>query len=390
MRFASFFMAGFECATGFNSGGEWIDEIAATAHDRYLDRDYAAVAECDIRTIRDGIRWPVVDRGRCYDFSSVEPLVDASTRHGMQVIWDLFHYGYPADLDPFTDAFIDRFAAYCYEVARFLSERLPGPLLFTPVNEPSYLAWAGGESAQFAPYRRGQAYELKIQLCRAAIQGTNAIWSVCPDARIVTADPVCRVVAPYDRADMDEAVCHFNEVAVFESLDMISGRLLPELGGSEKHLDILGINYYGSNQWVLGQDEIALAHDDPRRISFHDIVAHVYKRYGHEMVITETSHDGDMRAPWFRHIAEEVETLLNEGVPVRGVCLYPILGMPLWHEQNSWKHMGMWDLDVARDLERVRHDPLCDALKEWQERLKPISVTQLTADVEPPVVRRML
>ena len=175
---------------------------------------------------------------------------------------------------------------------------------------------------------------------------------------------------------MQEAVRHFNEVAVFESLDMISGRLLPELGGSEKHLDILGINYYGSNQWVLGEDEIALAHDDPRRISFHDIVSHVYKRFGHEMVITETSHDGDMRAPWFRHIAEEVETLLNEGVPVRGVCLYPILGMPLWHEQNSWKHMGLWDLDVARDLERVRHDPLCDALRDWQERLRPISVSQ--------------
>src|SRR5688572_7489147 len=38
--FRSFFMAGFECATGYNSNNHWIDQIAATGHDRYLIEDY--------------------------------------------------------------------------------------------------------------------------------------------------------------------------------------------------------------------------------------------------------------------------------------------------------------------------------------------------------------
>ncbi len=33
--FKSFFLAGFECATGYNLHREWIDQIEATQHERY-------------------------------------------------------------------------------------------------------------------------------------------------------------------------------------------------------------------------------------------------------------------------------------------------------------------------------------------------------------------
>ena len=50
----------------------------------------------------DSIRWPLVDRRGRLDFTSARPLLDASRRHGITVIWDLFHYGYPEDLDPLS------------------------------------------------------------------------------------------------------------------------------------------------------------------------------------------------------------------------------------------------------------------------------------------------
>ena len=372
MRFASFFLAGFECATGFNKGGEWIDQVAATQHERFVDQDYAAAAAAGLKTAREGIRWPLVDKGGKCDFKTVAPFIRAATRHDIQPIWDLFHYGYPADLDPFSDAFVDRFAVYCYEVASYLRERFPGPLLFTPVNEPSYFAWAGGESAHFAPYLSGKAYELKLQLIRAAIKGIDAIWSVCPDAIIVNADPVCRQVVPRDRPDVEEEVRRFNEEVVFEAYDILSGRLLPELGGSPKHLGVVGINYYWTNQWEYGRPLEPLASDDDRQWSLGDIVRSTWHRYGQEIAITETSHWADQRGPWLKEVAREVEQVLEEGIPLRGVCLYPVLGMPEWHVRHEWAHMGLWDVtaDKRGVLKRSLHKPMYEALRDAQQNVQ--------------------
>ena len=57
--FQSLLWAGFECATGVNSKGEWIDQVAATEHDRFLDDDYARVAALGLHTVREGVRWPL-------------------------------------------------------------------------------------------------------------------------------------------------------------------------------------------------------------------------------------------------------------------------------------------------------------------------------------------
>jgi hypothetical protein len=84
-------------------------------------------------------------------------------------------------------------------------------------------------------------------------------------------------------------------------------------------------------------------------------------------VVTETSHIDDMRPIWLRTLADDCETLLDEGVPLRGVCLYPILGMPEWHEPDVWTRMGLWDL-VPEDgrLRREPHGPMFEALREAQ------------------------
>lgn len=115
--FKSFFLAGFECATGYNRHGEWIDQVAATHHDVCASEDYRLLREAGIYGARESIRWPLVDHGGRYDFSSVEPHLAASQEYGVEVIWDLFHYGYPDDVDLFSPDFPRRFADYCYAAA---------------------------------------------------------------------------------------------------------------------------------------------------------------------------------------------------------------------------------------------------------------------------------
>lgn len=364
--FQSFFLAGFECATGYNRHGEWIDQVAATHHDLCADEDYRLLREVGIRGARESIRWPLVDHRGRYDFSSVQPLIRASQKHGVEVIWDLFHYGYPDDVDLFSERFPERFADYCHAAASWVAKRTEGVCYFTPVNEPSYFSWAAGHAGFFAPHQTNRADELKVALARAAIRGIDAIRAACPTARIVNADPLCRVVAPIGTSEHDEAVRRFNTGAVFESWDMLAGRLLPELGGSPEHLDVVGINYYWTNQWDITRAETPLEDDDPRRAPLRELVRTVHQRYpGSEILITETSHRDEMRPVWLRELTGECEALLEEGVPLRGVCLYPILGMPEWHAQEEWTRMGLWDLHPGEPtLDRVVCEPMLDALEE--------------------------
>lgn len=368
--FRSFFFAGFECATGYNARGEWIDQICATHHDKHVDEDYKRLHEVDIYAAREAVRWPLVDRRGQYDFSSVDPFVDASRKYGIDVVWDLFHYGYPEDIDIFSEAFPKRFADYCYAAAKHLCPRSDSICYFTPVNEPSYLAWAGGDVARFAPHCRGRSQELKIQLIRAAIAGINAIRAVVPNARIVNVDPICRMVAPLDQPELAAQAEYYSEHVVFESWDMLCGRILPELGGSREHLDIVGINYYWTNQWEMAREEVALPEDDPRLVPLRALVRKVWERYAGELLITETAHVNEKRAGWLEYVAKEAEAMLEEGIPLRGVCLYPILGMPEWHDPERWTPMGLWDIvDNRQTLSRELCSPMYEALR-FAQRLE--------------------
>jgi hypothetical protein len=373
--FRSFFLAGFEGSTGYNRHGQWFDQVVATGHDETVHDDYAEIAALGIAAAREVVRWPLVDLGRGrYDFSSVEPFLRAASDNDVAVIWDLFHYGFPKDVDPWGDEFPRRFADYCYAAARYITQRTEGVVAFTPVNEPSFLAYAAGQKGLFAPYGIGRGWDLKVALVGAAIAGIDAIRSVQPDARIVNADPLCRVTLPPGRPDLAAEAADFNQRLVFQAWDMLSGRLLPELGGSRSHLDIVGINYYWTNQWELRSEPLAdgtippLADDDPRRVGLSDLVRSVFERYGGEVMITETSHVGERRGPWLRQVAAEAESLLTDDVPLVGVCLYPILGMPEWHAPGEWTAMGLWDpLSHQEPCNgRVPCRPMLDAFQEAQ------------------------
>ena len=364
-------MAGFECSTGWNSHGRAIDQIAATQHDRFLREDYRLLKQAGLYVAREGVRWPLIDRDGEYNFDSLQAIMEASQQHGIELIYDLFHFGYPQYLDLFSPAFISRFADYCFEAARCVVAGSDGPYYFTPVNEPSYFAWAAGEAGLFAPYATGRGPELKRRLIQAAIQGINAIRAVCPSARFVNADALCRVVAPPGNAELQRHADEFNSVAVFESWDMLCGRKHPEYGGSSSHLDIIGINYYWTNQWQIDQRGIPLAEGDPRRWPLHKLVKSVSRRYEADLIVSETSHINDMRAPWIHEVVREVKLIQKENLPLHGICLYPILGMPEWHDESLWTRMGLWDLvEVDGRLERVPYMPMLDALEKGQRRLQ--------------------
>ena len=197
------------------------------------------------------------------------------------MIWDLFHYGFPRTW--ICGARIFRSGLPIIALRRpVTSRRVPTTPSISrrSTSRPSWLLPAG-ERGLFAPHCTGRGWDLKVALIRAAINGIDAIRYVRPDARMVNADPLCRVALSPSKPESHNEAHDFNHRLVFQSWDMLSGRLLPELGGSRAHLDIVGINYYWTNQWEwriepLESGEVPpLADDDPRRVKLADLVRNV-------------------------------------------------------------------------------------------------------------------
>jgi beta-glucosidase/6-phospho-beta-glucosidase/beta-galactosidase len=374
--FRTFWMAGFESACHINSAGHRLDMIAATQHDRQVDDDYRRLLSVGIRSVRDTVRWHLIERrpGE-YDFASLDPMVAAAERHGLQVIWDLCHYGWPDGLDLLAPAFVDRFAAFCRAVARYFRDRSDSVPFYTPMNEISFFAWAAGEVGWFYPFAKGRGGEVKRQLVRATIAGIEALWEVDPRARIVTVEPVIHVVPPRGRLDFAAEAAGYR-ASQFEAWDLLAGRQEPGLGGAERYLDVIGVNFYHDNEWEHpGGRKIAwhIEPRDPRWMPFRWLVAEAYHRYRRPIFVAETSHVGVGRAAWIREMTGEIAAALDNGIPIEGVCLYPIIDRFEWTDPTHWHNSGLWDFVREPDgtFRRVLNPEYGDELCRCQERLPP-------------------
>ncbi|MDX3905163.1 MAG: beta-glucosidase [Pigmentiphaga sp.] len=328
--FESFFQAGFECSTHRRKDGRRLDLIASTGHDRFARQDYTAVAGLGLRTVRDGIRWHLVEAsaGR-YDWSSFLPMLRAARSAGVQPVWDLCHYGWPDHIDIWRPAFVDRFAAFAAAVATVVRNELPGVPFYCPINEISFWAWAGGDVAYFNPGTERRGLALKQQLVRAALAAIEAIRRVDARARIVHADPAIHVMAGSPRMRRRAANA---DAAQYQAWDMISGKLMPGLGGKPEYLDIVGVNYYPDNQWIYDGPKVRRGHARYRPL--REMLLQVHARYGRPMFVAETGAEGDERADWFAYVCDEVAAAMAQGVPLHGVCLYPILDYPGWENER--------------------------------------------------------
>ncbi|WP_168710034.1 b-glycosidase [Massilia sp. Mn16-1_5] len=380
--FPTFFLSGFEC-----SNFVWKDKVrrnlvAETGHDRHVAEDYRILNSLGIAVAREGIPWPLADREGQYDFSMLDPYIEAMNASKVSPIWDLCHYGYPDDLDPYSDAFVARFAAYCRAAAEYVIPKLRDPHFFTPINEITFFSFCAGEWAWAAPYRcsKEDRLRLRLSLCRAAIAGVKAIREVDPEARMVHIDPLVRVVAPRDRPDQVEAARHETEVDTFLAWDIISGREYPELGGSPEILDIVGANNYAFGQMEYREHgpHAALPPGDDRIAPLCDMLRTVWERYRRPMIIGETSGFGHGRAEWLRDVMGESLAAVRLGMDLQGICLFPAVDMPDWHT-GEWLHNGICDLvEADGDLRRVPDQGYVDELRRWQKELN--RVTSLDED----------
>ncbi len=339
-----------------------------------------------IAVAREGIAWPLVDKGKGqYDFSAIDPFLDAQQRHNVLPIWDLCHYGYPDGLDPLSDAFVERFAAYARAAARYVAERAHhGPLCFTPINEPTFWGYMGGEWAWCAPFGKSVDFrrQFTLSLARADIAACNAIREDFPDARFVHIDPLIWVVPPRDRPDLAEEAHRESYEDAYIAWDVISGLKHPEFGGSPELIDILGLNNYSFGQMEYDHStgpNKPLEPGDDRIRPVADLIEESFAKYKRPCIVAETSGLHGGRPEWLDDMTCECLAAVNRGVDLHGICLFPAVDMQDWHS-GEWLHMGIADVELLPSgaLMRKPFLPYVQRLHHWQERLK--RVTRLDED----------
>jgi beta-glucosidase/6-phospho-beta-glucosidase/beta-galactosidase len=330
--FNSFWLGGFECASHRRNDGKRLDLLAATGHDERAAADYRQLASFGIHTVRDGVRWHLIEKvpGQ-YDWSSFLPMLRAAADTNTQVIWDLCHYGFPDDIDIWSSAFVERIARFAAATAQLVKDETDTVAMYCPVNEMSYWAWAGGQVGLFNPCDVDRGGELKRQLVRAAIAATEAIREVDPRVRLITAEPLIHVTSLSDKPRHKRDAEAYRLIQ-YEAVDLLTGRQEPELGGRPEYLDVLGVNYYPFNQWYLGGSTIPLGHHAFRALS--EMLQEVYERYRCPLLIAETGAEGSGRASWLHYVGAEVQEALSNDVPIEGICLYPILDYPGWENER--------------------------------------------------------
>jgi hypothetical protein len=312
-----------------------------------------------------------------YDWSSWMPAIEAAEKTGLQIIWDLFHYGSPDHVDQAGADFPQRFTEFAIaalEVQQSVSGRPP---LVCPLNEINFLSWAvdHGYFPRVGPRQRGW---FKHQLVRTAIVAARAIREQWPKATIVWAEPLIHI-APHDRRRQTLRAAEQNLQGMYEAYDWIMGLARPELGGDPSLVDVVGWNFYPHNQWYYKGPTIPMGHHEYRPLA--DMLVEVAERYGKPLFIAETGAEGSGRPAWLHYVCDEVRAAQGRGARIDGICIYPVTAYPGW--DNS-RHCEVGLLSpIGSDGKRHVYEPL----REELQRQKAIFRLAEASDVKPGRLR---
>jgi len=360
--FKTFFMGGFECADHINRSGERINLLEETQHDIRVYEDYKLLADIGIMVVREGVCWSSVEKtpGH-FDFSEVLFRMQAAEHYGIQQIWDLIHFGYPDGIYPTHPKFCERFTKLCQVFGMFYKANSKQPLMVVPINEISFLSWHSGDVRGTVPFAVNSGWDIKYHLCKAAILGIKALKEADSQCRIILVEPLVKIHA--DGFVSEEQLLNSNEYQ-FQAMDIIAGRICPELGGEESFLDMLGFNYYWNCQWEGAAETLPWPEYMIRRTPLNELLQGAYHRYKKPIFLSETGHFGIGRAPWINEVAAQCLIAMNRGVELLGLCIYPVTDRPDWDNLESYSNCGIYDLDTESN--RIPEESVIASIKANQ------------------------
>jgi beta-glucosidase len=330
-----------------------LDEFALTHHYQYWREDLDRCASLGARAIRYGMPWYKVEpvKGQ-FDWQWADRAIDHACSLGLEIIFDLMHYGVPFWLDnQFLNTDYEKHVAdWAHAVAHRYRDRIR---YHTPFNETLVCTEFAGLRGMWPPYLRGHDGQVKLlrNIARGMTLSIEAIRAARPDAVIVQVDAAGEVLP--DTPDL-QAQADIETAKTFVGSDLVVGFVdgkhilcdwLLRHGMSEADLDwhrsrpqvldIVGTNYYpevSQRKLVRYEDELLQRPISGRGEGMKRSIKQFAERYGKPVMVTESSLNGTIaeRAQWLREAAVAVAEARAEGLPLVGFTWFPVLDLIDW------------------------------------------------------------
>ncbi|MGB8130229.1 MAG: family 1 glycosylhydrolase [Candidatus Angelobacter sp.] len=382
---------GFECTVN-RVGESYMDQLELSGHAQ-RESDLDLLREIGFKAVRYPVLWErLAPQGmNCIDWSWPDRRLKKLRELNIRPIVGLLHHGsgpkYTNLLDP---RFPELFAEYAGAVA----ERYPWIDAYTPINEPLTTARFSCLYGHWFPHDRDPRKFLGSLLnqCRATILAMRKIREVNPRAQLIQTEDLGKTHSTAQLAYQSE----FENERRWLSLDLLSGRVdgkhplrkfLSRQGISDGELawflenplspDILGFNYYLTSERFLdhrvdlypacpigGNGQDVYVDVEAARVLKEDLAGagallrEAWQRFNLPVALTEL-HNGCTReeqARWFVEQYRSAAGLLSEGVDLRAVTAWALLGSFNWNTlvtREGAYEPGVYDIRAAEPLPTV-------------------------------------
>jgi dTDP-4-dehydrorhamnose reductase len=357
---------GLECTVN-RVGDVFFDQMERNGHATRVS-DLHLFAGLGIRAIRYPVLWERVapDSLEGIDWTWVDERLGRLRELNIRPIVGLTHHGSGPRHTSLLDA---SFATGLADFALRVAERYPWLEAYTPVNEPVTTARFSGLYGVWYPHGRDYPTFARalVTECRAVVLAMRAVRTVNPRAQLIQTEDLGRRYSTPALAHL----ARFHNHRRWLSLDLLCGRLdrehplyghMLQWGIGEAELewflenrcppDVVGINHYASSDRYLDErlenyparthmEEDGLRYADMEAvrarldipIGVDRIIRDTWERYRLPVAITE-AHLGSTREEqvrWLKEFWEAAGRMRQEGVDVRAVTVWSLLGSFDWN-----------------------------------------------------------
>jgi dTDP-4-dehydrorhamnose reductase len=378
---------GVECTTN-RVGNEYLNQLQKSGHDKRPE-DLKLFTELGLRTLRFPILWEhhAPHSPGEFDWRFADERLGIARELGIRPIVGFVHHG---SGPRYTNLLDSEFPQKLRLFANAFAERFPWVDAYTPINEPLTTARFSGLYGCWYPHRRDNASFLRMLLneCRATRAAMNEIRTFNPQAQFIQTDDLGRIFSTRFLAYQAE----FENQRRWLGFDLLTGRVGPDhplykfclknglsmedLGGFVDDPcvpDILGINHYITSNRFLDERLERYpkhVHGGNGRHNYADIEAvrvgaevisspkellrEAWERYRIPLAVTEV-HLGCTREEqlrWFKEVWDAAKELSGEGVDIRAVTAWSLLGAFDWNSlvtrSDGVYEAGVYDLRGGR------------------------------------------
>ena len=367
-------------------GDEFRDQLMDSSH-YSRPGDIKLFASLGIKKLRYPILWekhqPV--EGKKPDWTWAENQLNQIRDSDMDVIAGLLHHGSgPLFTDLLDEGFAEKFADYASQVVI----KFPWIEYYTPINEPLTTARFSGLYGFWYPHHKDPLAFAKMFLnqLKGTILAMQAIRVVNPTARLVQTEDLSRIhCSPRLQYQAD-----FENARRWLTYDVLCGKLDKKhelydyfigLGIAEKELtffidnpcppDIIGFNYYVTSERYLdeqhenydlsrhgGNGRDTYVDTEAVRIQplagIGELLKEAWERFSIPMAITEChlncSREEQLR--WFKETWDTAAALCKDGIEVRAVTAWSMLGSYDWNSllinKNGHYEPGTFDVQNGK------------------------------------------